>query len=374
MSSKRFSCRITLPLSTGATLALALSACAATSPPSGELATTSATAPGGDLDKIAVVTCLLAGQIHRLGGLTYLTARRPIKTTVSDCEIRGGEYVAFDRSDYATALKTLLPEAQAGKPVAQTYVGEIYEKGLGLAAPDYAQAAQWYRKAADQGYGPAQTNLGFLYEKGLGVPKDPTEALNWYRKASGLTDDQLTFESSLEAERQVFRNEINLREKIITSLRGQLQNSRQQLQVRSQSLQAVQQQINQVRSKLQRLQTAPPTPSNRTEAQTLQRQQQDLTVQSQQQSQQQAEEQKRLEQVQAKLKAEHEDLQSESENSRRAADAAQKLARELQEKLAKAPTDVEVKSLKQKVAQLQKLEATRKEQEDQIHQVQVALR
>lgn len=71
----------------------------------------------------------------------YLTARRPIKTTAGDCEIRGGEYVAYDRANYASALKVWLPQAQQGDAEAQVIVGEIYEKGLGGLA-DPALAAQ----------------------------------------------------------------------------------------------------------------------------------------------------------------------------------------------------------------------------------------
>src|SRR6266404_1422448 len=85
-------------------------------------------------DRLLVVDCLLPGQVHQLGtGMTYITPRRAIKTTGSACAIRGGEYTAYDRSNYTTALKTWLPSAQAGDKVAQTYVGEIYEKGLGVA-------------------------------------------------------------------------------------------------------------------------------------------------------------------------------------------------------------------------------------------------
>ena len=109
-----------------------------------------------------VVDCLLPGQIRQLGGkVTYVTARRAVKTSARDCEIRGGEYVAFDRANYATALKVWLPLAEGGDPAAQTYVGEIYEQGLGT-QPDPATAATWYRKAADKGYSRAALNLGAL--------------------------------------------------------------------------------------------------------------------------------------------------------------------------------------------------------------------
>jgi hypothetical protein len=137
-------------------------------------------------DRLLVVDCLLPGQVRQLGtGITYMAPRRAIKSTGSECAIRGGEYVAYDRSNYTTALKVWLPSAQGGDKVAQTNVGEIYEKGLGT-APDYANAALWYQKAANQGYPRALINLGFLYEQGLGVSKDQANALKLYRKAAGL--------------------------------------------------------------------------------------------------------------------------------------------------------------------------------------------
>ena len=39
-----------------------------------------------------IVDCLLSGQVRKMGTrLTYLTAPRSIRTTVTDCEIRGGQ-------------------------------------------------------------------------------------------------------------------------------------------------------------------------------------------------------------------------------------------------------------------------------------------
>lgn len=139
-------------------------------------------------DAFLVVDCLLPSQVRQLGRqYNYLAPRRPIKTTASDCEIRGGEYVAYDRANYATALKIWLPPAEQGDPAAQTYVGEIFEKGLGT-APDYAAAVKWYEKAAAKDYNRALINLGFLYEQGLGVPRNPAKALDLYRRAAGLKD------------------------------------------------------------------------------------------------------------------------------------------------------------------------------------------
>jgi uncharacterized protein len=136
-------------------------------------------------DDFLVVDCLLPAVTRKLGSqLVYLAPRRPIKTSARDCEIRGGEYTAYDRADYRTALKIWLDQAEKGNKDAQTYVGEIYEKGLGV-PPDYTAAAQWYRRAAEAGHARAAVNLGHLYEHGLGVPRDSVEALKWYRKGAG---------------------------------------------------------------------------------------------------------------------------------------------------------------------------------------------
>ena len=169
-------------------------------------------------DRLLIVDCLLPGQVRQLGtGVTYMAPRRAIKTTGSDCAIRGGEYVAYDRSNYSTALKVWLPTAQGGDKVAQTNVGEIYEKGLGT-APDYANAALWYQKAADQGYPRALINLGFLYEQGLGVAKDQANALKLYRKAAGL-EGSINLDGAPAA---VSREELD-------SLRKELERTRQEL-------------------------------------------------------------------------------------------------------------------------------------------------
>lgn len=139
-----------------------------------------------DPDDLMVVDCLLPGQVRKLGRqMSFLTPRRPVRTTALECRIRGGEYVSYDRANYETALAVWLLQAEQGDPEAQHYVGVIYQKGMGL-EPDYAKAAEWYAKAAEQGYASSQVSLGYLYEQGLGVEKDPQQALKLYRRASGL--------------------------------------------------------------------------------------------------------------------------------------------------------------------------------------------
>lgn len=202
----------------------------------------------GDADKLFIVDCLLPGQIRRLGSkMTYLTARRPIKTSALDCEVRGGEYVAYDRANSATALQTWLPQAQAGDPEAQTYTGEIYAKGQGMPS-DYKAAAEWYRKAAAQGNSRAQINLGYLYEKGLGVEKNLGVAMEWYQKASGLEKEHLPYAATINSsDNNELVEEIKL-------LKSSLKNSRDESKALSEQLSSNQLQLKQSLEKLQNYQ------------------------------------------------------------------------------------------------------------------------
>lgn len=204
------------------------------------------TEPAGRVsaDKLLPVDCLLPAQMRKLGTqMTYLAPRRAIKTTARDCEIRGGEYVAYDRADYRTALNVWLQKANEGDPEAQTYVGEIYEKGMGL-PHDYKTAYLWYGKAAEQGYSRAQINLGYLYEKGLGVAQDRVKALNWYRRASGVTDDELDYASAIEVKAatlaeektQVLRQEVERRDREIEDLQQSLNQAHAQLRIQREAV------------------------------------------------------------------------------------------------------------------------------------------
>jgi predicted nucleic acid-binding Zn-ribbon protein len=208
-------------------------------------------------DEFLVVDCLLPGQVRRLGQkLTMLTARRAIKTSQRDCEIRGGEYVAYDRANYATALKVWLPLAEGGDASAQTYVGEIHEKGLGV-PPDYAVAAQWYRRAADSGYPRAAINLGHLYERGLGVPLDAAMAATLYRRAAGQTPVNFQVTSQDNAEVQKLRTEItdlrtqlDARQKDLDRTQADLDSARRQLEQRRAEVDAEREQLAKLRRSL----------------------------------------------------------------------------------------------------------------------------
>ena len=156
---------------------------------------------------VEIVDCLLPGQVRQLGNSTFLSQRRPIRTTTAECSIRGGEYVAYDRADIKQALRIWMETAQGGDPEAQTNVGEIYERGMGV-PPDFVSAAQWYQKAADKGYSRALFNLGTMYEQGLGVEQDQLKALNLYRQAWGIKEDNIIFASAAQREQDELRKQL----------------------------------------------------------------------------------------------------------------------------------------------------------------------
>ena len=239
-------------LAVAGALALALLACM-------PVPTRAAIAEDVSITKLMVVDCLLPGQLRKLGShMTYLTARRGVKTTAGDCEIRGGEYVAQDRADQMSALRVWLPLAQDGDKVAQTYVGEIYEKGLGT-PPNYAAAAQWYRKAAEQGSTRAQINLGFLYERGLGVPKDPRQALDWYRRSAGL-EGSIALDDGSQA---------RARDTELEALRRELETTRRDLEKARQELEEQRKRSQSELDQLRRAQQAAATKGDSAEAKRL---------------------------------------------------------------------------------------------------------
>ena len=133
-----------------------------------------------------IVDCLLQGQLRRIGGNIYQMPQRPVRITASECKIRGGDYLLYDRANYETSLKYWITQAESGSgdPEAMLYVGEIYEQGIGR-EPDFPAAAGWYRKSSDLGNTTAKISLAHLYKTGQGVPLDLTAAQALYSEAFG---------------------------------------------------------------------------------------------------------------------------------------------------------------------------------------------
>lgn len=216
-------------------------------------------APIRNAEDMMIVDCLLPGQVRKLGRqANFMSARRPVRTTQADCEIRGGEYVAFDRANYQTALRVWLGQAETGDAEAQNYVGEIYAKGLGT-EPNYPEAARWFEKAVEQGNRRAMRNLGYLVEQGLGTVQNTERALNLYRQASGLTSDSLVFASTMQLEIQTRETRIGeLQQDVATSqaeaatLRTRVTELEGQLESRRRALQSSQRELDEARASLEK--------------------------------------------------------------------------------------------------------------------------
>ena len=90
---------------------------------------------------------------------------------------------AYQRGDYATALKEWRPLAEQGNAAAQVGLGVMYDNGQGV-TQDFVEAAKWYRLAAEQGDSTAQNDLGVMYVEGRGVTQDFVQAHVWYNIAA----------------------------------------------------------------------------------------------------------------------------------------------------------------------------------------------
>jgi TPR repeat protein len=91
---------------------------------------------------------------------------------------------AYNRGDYATAVRAWRPLAEQGDPSAQFRLGLLYENGNGVPR-DFTTARLWYEKAAVQGEAKAQFYLGIQSAFGEGGPLDLVQAHMWYSLAAG---------------------------------------------------------------------------------------------------------------------------------------------------------------------------------------------
>lgn len=87
---------------------------------------------------------------------------------------------AFDRGDWATALKEYRALAEQGDALAQSNLGLMFLTGLGVPLNNKV-AMKWFKLAAAQGEVDAQYLLGAMYYDGDGVPQDYKIAMKWYK-------------------------------------------------------------------------------------------------------------------------------------------------------------------------------------------------
>ncbi len=89
---------------------------------------------------------------------------------------------AYDRGNYATALRRFRVLAEQGHAKAQFKLGFMYDYGEGV-PQDYAEAVKWYRKAAEQGHGKAQWSLGAMPDH---VQAQSSELLDAFNRSAEL--------------------------------------------------------------------------------------------------------------------------------------------------------------------------------------------
>ena len=92
---------------------------------------------------------------------------------------------AYQRGDYATALREFKPLAEQGDALAQFNLGVMYDNGEGV-PQDYVEVLKWNRKAAERGNASAQFKLGVMYDNEEGVAQDDAEVLKCALLVSGM--------------------------------------------------------------------------------------------------------------------------------------------------------------------------------------------
>ena len=123
------------------------------------------------------------------GSTAAAQSHTPVKWTQaqsSDAINQQGDN-AYDRKDYAEAMRLYRQAAAMGNVTAEANIGFLYAKGYGV-PQDYAQSVHWYLMAAEKGQPEAQHNLALKYWNGLGVAKDPTQARYWMQKSAAAGD------------------------------------------------------------------------------------------------------------------------------------------------------------------------------------------
>lgn len=134
---------------------------------------------GGDGEgEIGAGAAVVDGQGHLLGS-GAVPLQTPEALTREANKLR-----RFGPSGYAGAARLYRRAARAGDAAAQNNLGEMYERGLGV-AQSLKTAAHWYRLAAVQGEPHAQHSLGAMLLYGRGVAAAaPKEGVSWLEKSA----------------------------------------------------------------------------------------------------------------------------------------------------------------------------------------------
>ncbi len=106
-------------------------------------------------------------------------------TSLRHADQLGLAYVVAARHDDARRVFSVAAEKKSA--FAALWMGNFYERGLGVAA-DPAAARKWWEKAAALGSSDGLYNLAILHMDGIGVPKNGPEARRLFEKSAALGD------------------------------------------------------------------------------------------------------------------------------------------------------------------------------------------
>ncbi len=110
--------------------------------------------------------------------LSRFVALFSFAAAISSAADFGTGLTAYQKGDYAAALKEWRPLADQGVAAAQFNLGLMYLDGHGV--PQSAEeAVKWFERSAEQDYTQAQHNLGAMYATGQGVKRDYVQAYKW---------------------------------------------------------------------------------------------------------------------------------------------------------------------------------------------------
>lgn len=86
--------------------------------------------------------------------------------------------------DCKAGMAWLLKAANQGHPEAQTLLGWVYAGSVDCGVRDLMAARTWMERSAKQGFGLAEVGLGRMYLEGIGGEIDYEAALNWLKKGT----------------------------------------------------------------------------------------------------------------------------------------------------------------------------------------------
>jgi TPR repeat protein len=120
---------------------------------------------------------------------------KAVRMLVQECNL--------GRTDPVTSVADCRQLAERGDANAQYVSGIMFYTGVGM-PKDRTEALNWYRKAANQGYANAQSELGWMYNYGEGVPRDyrcsPTKTCYSIRTISSKALASILFDDLLRTE------------------------------------------------------------------------------------------------------------------------------------------------------------------------------